>query len=210
MAIIRDYLLDCSVSPLVTTTFRFELLISQCQTQHEFYYKFNPQKGTLALRFWYLVRTPPGLAVWLLLPCGCVTEYPSETIATGSVASGSASSFGIHNEPLFRVPCCNIIPCNLHMTMSLARLLRHQLLVSIDVFPDALKLFEQSLLDIGIKVYTPSEDTSMTLADRLEKTKFSRVNSMIAVGSAHFVCNHGIHPPFEPSSSPPLRPRVGR
>lgn len=98
-------------------------------------------------------------------------------LALSTRKAKASQNGGVYSEPLFNVPVWDIIPCNLHMTMSLVKLLRHQLMVSIDAFTDAQELLEKALTSIRIKIYTP-EDKAMTLAKRLEKTKFSRVNSI--------------------------------
>ena len=85
---------------------------------------------------------------------------------------------GLYAEPLFALPLTQIIPCNLHLTMSIVKMLRKHLVMNIRGFPAAAEELEKALKEIGIKVYKPKDSQKMSLEERLKKTRFSRPNSL--------------------------------
>ena len=96
--------------------------------------------------------------------------------------------FGQYAEPLFDIPLANIVPCLLHVTMSIVKLLRKILLGLIRFHTPALEAFEKSLAHpaLKIKVYKPKQ-ASISLTERLKKTRFSRVNSLSLIKNQEIV-----------------------
>lgn len=103
-------------------------------------------------------------------------------IADSSISTRKRSANkrdGLYAEPLFALPLTQIIPCNLHLTMSLVKMLRKHLVLNIRGFPEAAAELEKALKEIKIKVYKPKDSQkSMSLEERLKKTRFSRPNSL--------------------------------
>ena len=101
---------------------------------------------------------------------------------TRSRKSANHMFAGQVGEPLFSIPFSNIIPCMLHVTMSIAKLLRKILLQIIGNCKEAMGALEKSLChkDLNIKLYKSAkpEHEKMSLEQRLKKTRFSRVNSI--------------------------------
>ena len=88
--------------------------------------------------------------------------------------NSSPTHLGQRAEPLFDIPVSNIIPCNLHTTMSQMKSLRNGLYLYVENSDTALAHLEVTYKELGIKVPTVGETT----LDRLKKTRFSRPNAV--------------------------------
>ena len=97
--------------------------------------------------------------------------------STNRNTAGTAKQKGQVGEPLFNIPLSNIIPCNLHATMSQVKSLRKGLWQKIECSEEALKYVLEFLPTIRVKVPAPVNDKE-SLVERLNRTRFSRPNSV--------------------------------
>ena len=86
---------------------------------------------------------------------------------------------GQYNCPIFKISLKNIIPCNLHGTISIIKLLKKILLHTLEGNTKGLEILIQKLEESKIKVYKASKGCDITLEERIKKTQFFRVNSLM-------------------------------
>lgn len=95
--------------------------------------------------------------------------------AASTRSSQNTKYAGQQNEPLFLIPLSSIIPCILHLTMSIVKSLKNTLINIILNSDLALKQLQEQMKILKIKV---NSNSKYTLEQQLRKTKFTRPTSI--------------------------------